>query len=558
MFDHYRKNHFYNESMQKYENHSHYYKEDAIHCDRRNYFCQDYTSFSNVNSYNYGLQPTSNNYKCFENSYEDQPYSTHSSFVPQNTSPCSRSSDFYSTPHCDQVDNTLLEFIREMQEENKISRKRIEENWAFLEEMKLEMENFRSDQEMEVLQNSSEFYGRKGEISTLPTENPQTSNPSFSLPSLSEKQEKSNAIPRVILGEESSNHLLGIFEEHVEIDEKENEEELSCEGIPQLDDYKVPIPFPEALYSKNMLNSMNLEREDKISLREMDEIIYDIHRLFVDVESIVLDEKIEEVCADRQDEGEKEFHQGDKFLNIFYENINAMEFTDLIHDVKVSHENAINHMHLTFVNEKLCLKKFSFHPFMINENNIDEVNVEPIIIKIYFTDWHDHLPNGNIFYMNFMLFQCFMFNNSMLLSYILKKFIFTKWHDHFSEHESISQFEIHYICPFLPSEFSLVQLKHKNFFGESYHYFMEYKNLLFLKSSCIRAQSMIIQLHLIFLWAYICIKLSMKYKFIYMGIELLIFFFFFFFFCGTFMTSMFVLFLFFSWHLSFFYVDFFP
>ena len=96
-------------------------------------------------------------------------------------------------------------------------------------------------------------------------------------------------------------------------------------------------------------------------------------------------------------EGEKEFHQGGKLLYIFYENINAMEFNDLIHDVKVSHENSINHMPLTFLNEKLCLKKFSFHPFMIHENNIIEVNVEPIIIKIYFTDWHGHLPNGKKF-----------------------------------------------------------------------------------------------------------------------------------------------------------------
>ena len=522
MFDHCRKNHFYSESMQKYETYSHYYKEDAINYDRKNYFCQDYNSYSNANSYNYGFQPTFSNTKCFEISYEDRPYSTHSSFVPQNTSPCARSSDFYSTPHCDQVDNTLLEFIREMQEENKISRKRIEENWAFLEEMKLEMENFRSEQEMEVLQNSSEFYGRKGEISTLSTENPQTSNPSFSLPSLSEKQEKSNAIPRVILGEESSNHLLGIFEEHVEIDEKENEEELSCEGIPQLDDYKVPIPFPEALYSKTLLNSMHLEREDKISLREMDEIISDISMLFVDVENLYLKDQIEESYAGLQYEGEKEFHQGGKFLNVFDENINAMEHIDLMHDVKVSCKNVMSHLPLTFVNEKLCLKKISFHPFMIHEKSIIDVNVEPLIIKIYFTDWHDHLPNSKTFYMNVLIFQCFMFNNSLRLSYILKKFLFTKWHDHFIEHENFSPTDIHYICPFSPYDFSLVQLKHKNLFGESYHYFMEYKNLVFLKSSCIRAQSMIIQLHLIFLWAYTCIKFSMKYKFIYMGIELLI------------------------------------
>ena len=557
MFDHYRKNHFYNESMQKYENHSHYYKEDAIHCDRRDYFCQDYTSFSNANSYNYGLQPTSNNSKCFENSYQDQPFSTYSSFVPQNTYPHSRSSDFYSTPHCNQVDNTLLEFIREMQEENKISRKRIEENWAFLEEMKLEMENFRSEQATEVIQNNLKFHEREGKLSTLPIEISQTSKPSFSLPSLSEEQEKSNDIPRVILGEESSNHLLEIFDENVERDGKENEEELFCEGVPQLDDYKVPIPFPEALYSKTMLNSMNLEREEKISLREMDEIIYDIHRLFVDVESIVLDEKIEEVCADRQDEGKKEFHQGDKSLNVFYENINAMEFTDLIHDVKVSHENVINHIPLTFVNENLCLKNISFHPFMINENNINEENFEPIIMKIFFTDWHDHLPNSKTFYMNVMIFQCFMFNNSMRLSYILKKFLFTKWHDHFIEDENISLIDIHSKLIFLPYVFSLAPLKHKNFFRESYPYFMEYNNLLFLRSSCIGTQNTFIQSHSIMLWAYICIKLSMKYKFIYMGIELLILVCGFSF-SGTFMTSMLVLFLFFMALKFFFYVDFFP
>ena len=179
-----------------------------------------------------------------------------------------------------------------MKEGNKISRKRIEENWAFLEEMKLEMETLKSEQEMEVLQKKLKFLAREGKLSTLPLENLQTSKPSFLLPSLSEKQDKINVIHRVILGEESSNHLIEIFEENIEIDEKENEEELFCEGIAQLDYYKVPIPFPEALYSKTMLNSMNLEREDKISLKEMDEIISDIHMLFVDVESIVLDEKL--------------------------------------------------------------------------------------------------------------------------------------------------------------------------------------------------------------------------------------------------------------------------
>ena len=159
---------------------------------------------------NYGFQPTFNSTKSFENSYEDQPYSTHSSFIPQNTSPYSTSSDFYSTPHCDQVDNTLLEFIREMQEESKISRKRIEENWAFLEEMKLEMENFRSEQEMEVLKNNSKFHGKEGKLSTLPIEISQTSKPSFPLPSLSEKQYEINAIHRVILGEELMQHRVRV------------------------------------------------------------------------------------------------------------------------------------------------------------------------------------------------------------------------------------------------------------------------------------------------------------------------------------------------------------
>ena len=39
--------------------------------------------------------------------------------------------------------------------------------------------------------------------------------------------------------------------------------------------------------------------------------------------------KIEEVYSDRQYEGEKEFHQGGKFLKVFDENINAMEDIDL-------------------------------------------------------------------------------------------------------------------------------------------------------------------------------------------------------------------------------------
>ena len=60
MFDHYRIKldkdmHTYN-----YGNNSYYYKEDAIHYDRRNYFYQEYTSYSSVNSYDYDCRPTFN------------------------------------------------------------------------------------------------------------------------------------------------------------------------------------------------------------------------------------------------------------------------------------------------------------------------------------------------------------------------------------------------------------------------------------------------------------------------------------------------------------------
>ena len=156
---------------------------------------------------------------------------------------------------------------------------------------------------------------------------------------------------------------------------------------------------------------------------------------------------------------------------MFDDKINAMDSTNLIHDVKVSHENVINHISLTFVNENLCLKNISFHPFMLHENNINEENPEPIIMKVYFTDWHDHLPNSKTLNMNVMLSQCFMFNNSMLLSYFIKKLLCTKWHDHFIEHEIISPIDIHSICPCFSYEFSLAQLKHKNFFRESYFVF---------------------------------------------------------------------------------------
>ena len=56
-----------------------------------------------------------------------------------------------------------------------------------------------------------------------------------------------------------------------------------------------------------MLNSMNLEREDKISLKEMDEIISNICLLFVDVENIFIKDQIEESYAGRNMKGKKCF-----------------------------------------------------------------------------------------------------------------------------------------------------------------------------------------------------------------------------------------------------------
>ena len=50
---------------------------------------------------------------------------------------------------------------------------------------------------------------------------------------------------------------------------------------------------------------MNLQRQDKISLREMDEIISNIYMLFVDVENVFLKDQIEDSYAGRQYEGEK-------------------------------------------------------------------------------------------------------------------------------------------------------------------------------------------------------------------------------------------------------------
>ena len=59
-----------------------------------------------------------------------------------------------------------------MQEEIRIYRER-------MEELKLEIENFKSEQEMEVLQNNSKLHRREVKLSILPIENPQTLKPSF-------------------------------------------------------------------------------------------------------------------------------------------------------------------------------------------------------------------------------------------------------------------------------------------------------------------------------------------------------------------------------------------
>ena len=62
---------------------------------------------------------------------------------------------------------------------------------------------------------------------------------------------------------------------------------------------------------------------------------------------------------------------------------------------------------------------------------------------------------------------------------------------------NIFPIDIHSIFPCLSYEFSLAQLKHNNFFRESYNYFMDYTNLLFVKCSCIL---MIIQFNLMMSW----------------------------------------------------------
>ena len=169
MFDHYRKNHFSIENKHKYNygNHSHYYAKEAIHYDSRYYLYHDYNSYSNANSYDYDCPRTCNSTKFCGNSYEVQSYSTHLSFVPQNTSLYSRSSDLYSTPYNDQVANTLLEFIRETLEEIRISHKN-------MEEMKLEIENLKSEKDMEMIQYNSKFHAREDKLSNLPLENSQT------------------------------------------------------------------------------------------------------------------------------------------------------------------------------------------------------------------------------------------------------------------------------------------------------------------------------------------------------------------------------------------------
>ena len=76
---------------------------------------------------------------------------------------------------------------------------------------------------MKMSQNNSKFNGREGKCSNISLENPQTSKLSLSLSSLSEKQENIDVIPRVILGEKTSNLFLQIIEQNVERDNKKNE-----------------------------------------------------------------------------------------------------------------------------------------------------------------------------------------------------------------------------------------------------------------------------------------------------------------------------------------------
>ena len=50
------------------------------------------------------------------------------------------------------------------------------------------------------------------------------------------------------------------------------------------------------------------------------------------------------------------------------DNINGKKCFDLIYDFTASHENVINNIPLTFMNEELYEKYFSFDPLMVYEN----------------------------------------------------------------------------------------------------------------------------------------------------------------------------------------------
>ena len=172
----------------------------------------------------------------------------------------------------------------------------------------------------------------------------------------------------------------------------------------------------------------------------------------------------------------------------------TMEYIDFYYDVKIYHKNVFNHIHLTFMNEHICIKHFSFHHLMINKTIFKEENVEPILNKYFFNIYHDHHFDHKTFYINVLIFQSFLFTQSMLSRCILKKGFFKDWCDHFLERKNIS------ICPFVTYDFSLDKMKIKTYLVENLILdLLEHKNHLILECSCILVHGMIIQSYIIIL-----------------------------------------------------------
>ena len=81
----------------------------------------------------------------------------------------------------------------------------LSKNWAYHQEMKLEVEILKREQEKKVRQTNPRCSGIEDQISIQSLVSPQCLNLSPTIQSLCEKREDIHGIHRVILGEESSN-----------------------------------------------------------------------------------------------------------------------------------------------------------------------------------------------------------------------------------------------------------------------------------------------------------------------------------------------------------------